>query len=470
MKIYLAILTILIAGSISCLTADASDCIGCCSGHGGVVCYNGVTKCADGTSLSQTCINKGCDACLSPCDYSILPNSQSFASSGGIGSVSVTTQSGCTWTLSENLSWVTITSGSSGSGNGTVSYSVAANTDTSSRTGTITIAGKTFTITQSSAITCNYSISSVSESFGASGGTGSVSVTAQSGCTWTVSESLSWVTITSGSSGSGNGTVFYSVAANTDTSSRTGTITIAGKTFTITQSSAITCNYSISSVSESFGASGGTGSVSVTTQNGCSWTVQNNAVSWIIVTSISSEIGNGMVSYSVAANTDTSSRTGTITIAGKIFTVVQSGIPCNYTISPVTESFGASAGTGSLTVTTQNGCGWTAVSNASWIIITSGSNISGNGIIDYSFEANSGIDRTGSINIAGKIFTINQTGILIYGDMNFDQKLNMDDVIYILQVTANIRTNQTVFSDISLSDAIYILKILTGKIENSVDG
>ena len=45
----------------------------------------------------------------------------------------------------------------------------------------------------------------------------------------------SFITITSGSSGSGNGTVNYSVAANTGTTSRTGTMTIAGRTFTVTQ-------------------------------------------------------------------------------------------------------------------------------------------------------------------------------------------------------------------------------------------
>jgi hypothetical protein len=44
-----------------------------------------------------------------------------------------------------------------------------------------------------------------------------------------------FIAITSGSSGSGNGTVNYSVAANTGTSSRSGTMTIAGRTFTVNQ-------------------------------------------------------------------------------------------------------------------------------------------------------------------------------------------------------------------------------------------
>ena len=77
------------------------------------------------------------------CTYSISPTSNSFSSSGGSGSVSVTTQSGCSWTVTENLDWVTINSGSSGTGSGIVNYSVSANPDTSYREGEITIAGKT---------------------------------------------------------------------------------------------------------------------------------------------------------------------------------------------------------------------------------------------------------------------------------------------------------------------------------------
>ena len=40
-----------------------ADCRGCCNGHGGTVCINGVTKCADGTELSDKCSDNGCDVC-----------------------------------------------------------------------------------------------------------------------------------------------------------------------------------------------------------------------------------------------------------------------------------------------------------------------------------------------------------------------------------------------------------------------
>lgn len=41
-----------------------SDCQGCCSSHGGVVCSGGISQCADGTPLSLTCVAKGCNQCL----------------------------------------------------------------------------------------------------------------------------------------------------------------------------------------------------------------------------------------------------------------------------------------------------------------------------------------------------------------------------------------------------------------------
>jgi hypothetical protein len=86
--------------------------------------------------------------------------------------------------------------------------------------------------------TCTFSISPTSASVAAGGGLGSVSVTATAGCSWTAVSNAAFITITAGASGTGNGTVSYSVAANTATTSRTGTLTIAGQTFTVTQAGA----------------------------------------------------------------------------------------------------------------------------------------------------------------------------------------------------------------------------------------
>jgi len=172
---------------------------------------------------------------LGPCTHSISPTSRSISSVGGTGTVSVTSLTDeCTWTATEGVDWISITSGSSGSGNGTVTYLVQANTSSNSRSATITIAGQSHTVTQEG-VSCTYSISPTSRSFSFIGGTGTVSVTAPNGCGWTVTENVNWISITSDSSGSGNGTVTYSVSANLKRNSRNSTITVAGKEHVVTQ-------------------------------------------------------------------------------------------------------------------------------------------------------------------------------------------------------------------------------------------
>lgn len=167
------------------------------------------------------------------CSYSLSPTSATPGASSGSGSFGVTAGSGCSWSASTAYSW--IQTSSSGSGNGTVSYTIDANASTSSRMGTITAGGQAFTITQVG-VPCSYSISPGSANPDASSGSGSFNVTAGSGCSWSANSAYGWIHTTS--SGSGNGTVSYTYDVNGSTSSRTGTITVGGETFTITQAGA----------------------------------------------------------------------------------------------------------------------------------------------------------------------------------------------------------------------------------------
>ena len=82
-----------------------------------------------------------------------------------------------------------------------------------------------------------YSLSSTSVTYPSGSATGSVSVTAASGMRHldAIQQQPSFLTITGGSPGNGSGTVTFSVAANTGGTLRSGTLTIAGITFTVTQ-------------------------------------------------------------------------------------------------------------------------------------------------------------------------------------------------------------------------------------------
>src|SRR5574338_159874 len=116
------------------------------------------------------------------------------------------------------------------------------------RTGTITIAGITFTVTQA-ANSCTYSLTPTSVSAASTGISSSgISVVTGTSCSWTATSNNAWITVTAGANGTGPGTVTYTVAANPGTTVRTGTITIAGITFTVTQA-ANSCTYSLTPTS-----------------------------------------------------------------------------------------------------------------------------------------------------------------------------------------------------------------------------
>jgi hypothetical protein len=253
---------------------------------------------------------------------------------------------------------------------------------------------------------CTYALSPASQSFAAPGGSATMSVTAGSGCGWTAASQTPWITITAGSSGSGNGSVSYSVQANTG-SARSGTLTVAGQTFTVYQA-ALTCSYSLAPQSANFLATGGTGSFVVTSPGGCQWSAAWLAA-WINVTSGANGSGIGTVSYSVQANTG-SARTGTITVGGQTFTVNQGAQSCTYSLSPTSGNYPAAGGGGYFSVNTATGCPWTASTAATWIHVTTPSG-SGGMTVNFTLDANAGSSRTGTISVAGLTFTVNQSGV-----------------------------------------------------------
>jgi hypothetical protein len=180
----------------------------------------------------------------------------------------------------------------------------------------------------------------------------------------------------------------------------------------VTTGGGTTCTYSINPGSASFNSNGGSASVSVSTSSSsCSWNV-SNVPSWITINSGSSGTGNGTVSYTVAQNTSSSSRSATLTIAGQAFMVTQAAPApiCNYQISPTSQNISANGGTGSVSVTTSLGsCTWSVTNVPNWLTITSGSSGTGNGTVNYSVAANTtSASRSATLTIAGQAFTVTQ--------------------------------------------------------------
>lgn len=187
-----------------------------------------------------------------PCRYDVAPSSQSIASSGGFGNVTVSTLAECAWTAATDVNWISFTSPAAGSGNGTVSFGVRLN-DGAQRSGSITIGGQRAVINQASSPApppppppppappqpppppaCTYSLSRSSDGAPWNDGAGDVEVSTTPACAWTATSNVGWLTVASGSAGTGNGRVTYRFVANLGPP-RTGTLTIAGRTFTLVQ-------------------------------------------------------------------------------------------------------------------------------------------------------------------------------------------------------------------------------------------
>src|SRR5262249_34207672 len=64
---------------------------------------------------------------------------------------------------------------------------------------------------------------------------GAVNVTTSAGCDWTATSNASFITVLPPASGSGAGSITYGVGTNNGANPRTGTLTVAGQTFTLTQ-------------------------------------------------------------------------------------------------------------------------------------------------------------------------------------------------------------------------------------------
>jgi hypothetical protein len=94
------------------------------------------------------------------------------------------------------------------------------------------VAGHTFTVNQNGS--CSFTLTPSILSVPGTGATGQVTVAAAPGCTWTATTTTSWITLSS-TSGSGNGTFTYTIAPNTTILTRSGSISVGGRSLPVSQ-------------------------------------------------------------------------------------------------------------------------------------------------------------------------------------------------------------------------------------------
>ena len=380
--------------------------------------------------MATTLVRCGGDSPLDPtpvCSFSLAPGDSGFGSDGGTGSVTVTVAAGCTWTATKSGDWIAVTSGGTGNGNGTVTYSVSPNPDTQPRSGGLSIGGRNHAVTQAarSPVVCTYELSSDTAAVGNEGGPQTFGVKAPSECAWSATSDVAWMTITSGQTSTGDGTVSYSVTPNNDVATRVGTITVANRKFTVTQSGELAaCQYSVSAVQFSPCMPAGTLIATLTTEASCPWTATADS-SWINLPGGTSGRGSTTITMTYSENYD-APRHGIVMVrwptptAGQNIHVSQAG--CTYAVSRGAFSFVSTGGSGTFDVfqqsvpntcggATQDQCVWTAQSNVPWITVTSSMPRRGDNPVAFTVAVNdSAVPRTGTIIVRDKVVTITQTG------------------------------------------------------------
>lgn len=276
----------------------------------------------------------------------------------------------------------------------------------------------------------------------ASGGTANVTVTAPPECGWDATTPATWITGLAPASGQGSANLEIKVAPNPTPTVRETDVLINQEKVHVSQDAAA-CVYTIVPNNLTLTAAGGPGTINVNTLAGCSWNGVSD-VAWITITGNASGSGNGAITFSAASNGGLL-RVGTVTIAGQVATINQSApvtpvpgptpgpnptpnpnpnpnpspsptpAPCTYTITPT--SYAASPGFGpgpNVSVSAVNGCTWTAASNDSWITVTSGAIGNGNGTVGFTVASNPFNVRTGSLTIAGQMFSVQQATSCVF--------------------------------------------------------
>lgn len=253
---------------------------------------------------------------------------------------------------------------------------------------------------------CTFAVSPSSQTYSATANTGNFSVNAGSGCAWQATVSCNWVQLTNTS---GNGTVSFNLDENTSTSSRTCTVTVEGKTFSITQSGATPCSYSASPSSQTYSAAAANGSFSLNTSANCSWQASANC-NWVHVTNMSG-IGGASINFTVDENTTTNSRTCGITVNGQTFTVNQNAAStCSYLFNPIIQNNPVQGGANSFYLTTGASCTWSGNVSCNWVHLTNLSG-TGSGTINYTVDQNTfSTSRTCFIVINSQSFKVTQDG------------------------------------------------------------
>jgi len=178
----------------------------------------------------------------------------------------------------------------------------------------------------------------------------------------------------------------------------------------VTAPSSSKCQVTVDNSPSTVPATGGTGTLNVTTTRDCTWDAAS-AAAWVTLTGAATGQGSGAVSYRVGTNVDPATRRATLTVNNAQVVVAQDAAPCQFKVSPTSASPGPESARLTVNVETASAmCSWTVASDSSWIHVDSASK-SGTGATTLTIDANTGAARSGTAVVAGQAVRVGQAGV-----------------------------------------------------------
>jgi hypothetical protein len=377
----------------------------------------GTIKILDGNSVVRQTLSVTQEG-VSPSDYSFFPASGTFPANGGNGTMQLSAPENAAWSLKPGRGIINLFP-SSGTGSASITFSVLPNSSCDLRSNSIVVLDansavqKTFSIVQAEGIG-TFSLSTNALSISASGDSNSVYLATGKTCNRMLQSDAEWIHLPSTN---GIGSALVSVLASSNPGpARSASIRILDSNFAVRETIVVTqpqasVSYSLSSSYLIFTANGG--NVSVGLAANATWTAEAD-VNWI--TGISPATGNGssVIDYSVAANTSSSSRTGSIrildgdSVVQQTLRITQSGLAPSFEISPASENFTATGGSGVATLKANSS--WKTLVDVNWIHSISPGESSGDASIHYAVSPNTNTTaRASSIRILDANFVVKKT-------------------------------------------------------------
>ena len=342
---------------------------------------------------------------------------KSFAVGGGSGTI--TTSGSGTWSASASDDWITIPLAMASRNAGLpVVYQVKANSSVEERAGYIYVSGHVFTITQ---VGVGGELDAYSADFETDGGTGSFTVLADAQTSWKARSNVDWISVTVegtgngewGTAGVGEQRVIYNVAPWNEVSTRSGTITAAGCTFTVNQT-----GRRMKLVVADGGAAGAERQpyqlerdylshvidVQVNALASTDWDIELDGT-WISIVDAGTGHGAGSVALAINENPSWLARSGMVRIGSEWLTINQAGRPSNaldFSISPENTTASVKGANALISVMATPDLPWTATSQANWLtIMPSFQDGAGNGNVVYTASPNPTMaNRSGTIKVA----------------------------------------------------------------------